>query len=240
LSAYLAVIPARKGSKGIPNKNRQVIGGKPMVQFTIEAAAAARSLDRRVVSSDDEEILRLARAAGIDAIERPARLATDDASTADVIAHVLDGEQKHKGALPSHVVLLQPTSPFRTASDIDAAIAAFEKSGRESLVSACPVSQHPAECVTVEKDGSLKLVSVPRVSSAAGRQSYAPCFFIDGAIYVATVEFFRRTGSLFGPMSHLFVLPRSHSLDIDEPFELGVARALHRYAETEDPNLFSR
>lgn len=238
--AYLGLVPARKGSKGIAAKNLQALGGKPLVQHTLEAALGAQRLTRCVLSSDDETVLGIgARLGRLVLLRRPPHLATDEATTVDVIRHALDWERETNGIAPRNVVLLQPTSPFRTAADVDAAIAAFEAGGRESLMSVCAVSQHPAECVTVGDDGTLRMLSVPRVSDQAGRQSYSKFFFIDGAIYICATDKFLRSGVLFDQGTQLFVLPKSHSIDIDDVFELSVARAMHLYAQSQDPALFT-
>ena len=229
---YLAIIPARKGSKGIPGKNMQPIAGKPMVQYTLEAAAQSRKIDQIIVSSDDESILQLAETLGIGLPQRrPDELATDTARTPDVIRYVLEEYHVQYGAYPEHVMVLQPTSPFRTAEDIDAALHTYEASGKSSLITVCDVSQHPSECISLDAAGRLEL-SLPEDSG--GRQDYKRYYFIDGALYVSRTERFLRAGIMFDTESAIHVLPKSHAIDVDDWFDLAVARALAAYAKQDN------
>jgi len=227
----LGIVPARKGSKGIPGKNLQDLGGRPLVQHTLDAARATKGLTWTLVTSDDPAVLGLADAAGLNALERPAGLATDDTSMTDVVSHALSWAENNLGTVDD-LVLLQPTSPFRTAADVDQALAAYTASARESLVSVCVVTQHPAECLLLDDRGQPHPVEIPRGGTGHGRQIYPPCYFIDGGIYITSVERFRRTGNFADETSALHEIPRSHGLDIDHPFDLAVARALTAYAKT--------
>lgn len=114
----LGLIPARGGSKRVPGKNMRMLGGKPLIAWTIEAAICAGSLDRVVVSSEDEDILVTAQEWGAEIIDRPAWLASSAASSYDVVRHAIKALDLSAGDI---IALLQPTSPFRTAGDIDAA-----------------------------------------------------------------------------------------------------------------------
>ena len=123
---YFAVIPARTGSKGIPGKNMQLIGGKPMIEFTMEAALASSELGSTIVSTDASDVTELAIEKGVNTpFTRPHKLSTDDARTSDVLMHALEWYNSHNGQYPINIVLLQPTSPFRTAYDIDEAVKMF-------------------------------------------------------------------------------------------------------------------
>jgi CMP-N-acetylneuraminic acid synthetase len=227
----LGIVPARKGSKGIPGKNVQDLGGRPLVQHTLEAARAAKGLAWTLVTSDDPAVLELAEAAGLSALERPDSLASDDASMSDVVSHALLWAEQNLGAVDD-LVLLQPTSPFRTAVDVDNALAAYSASARESLISVCVVTQHPMECLLLDERGHAHPIETSAGVSGSGRQGYPRCYFIDGGIYITSVERFRRTGSFSDEASALHEIPRSHGLDIDHPFDLAVARALAAYSKT--------
>ena len=221
----LGIVPARQGSKGIPSKNLQDLGGKPLLQHTLDAALGAARISDTIVTSDDPEVLALALRAGARALERPAELATDSASMGSVVGHALDWTELHSGTV-GVFVLLQPTSPFRTATDIDAALAAYDTCGCETLVSVCPVTQHPSDCVLLDDAQRTRMVEVPRMVQGHGRQAYSPCYFIDGGIYISSTAYFRRTGNFRDDASAVHVIPRSHGIDIDHPFDLAVARAL--------------
>ena len=126
---YFAVIPARAGSKRIPNKHMQLIGEKTMIQFTIEAALESTELGSTIISSDASDIIKLAVEMGANApFTRPHNLSTDNAMTTAVLKHALDWYKSHNDQYPNNIVLLQPTSPFRTANDIDQAIKLFRDS----------------------------------------------------------------------------------------------------------------
>ena len=227
----LGIVPARAGSKGIPGKNLQDLGGRPLVQHTLDAAKGARSLTWTLVSSDNSSVLQLAKAAGLHALERPDNLATDDATMSEVVLHALSWAEKQFGAVDD-LVLLQPTSPFRTSEDIDNAWAAYAEGAHESLISVCSVTQHPAECLLLDAKGHPHPVKLPAHGSGDGRHTYPQCYFIDGAIYITSVERFRRTGNFTDEDSALHEIPRSHGLDIDHPFDLALARAIMAYAKT--------
>jgi CMP-N,N'-diacetyllegionaminic acid synthase len=224
-SRYLGLIPARGGSKGIPRKNLAPLGDRPLVQYTIEAARDSRRLDRVVLSSDDAEIIALARSLGVEApFTRPAELATDAARSVDVVLHALDWLAHQEAYVPDAVVLLQPTCPFRDGHDVDAAIAAYETAGGETLLSVSPVLQHPCEMVRV-RDGRPE-PAVPHPAPGAGRHALPAFYFIDGAIYIATPGFLRGRRQFHDDTSAVHVIERSHGFDIDDPEQLELARAL--------------
>jgi CMP-N,N'-diacetyllegionaminic acid synthase len=227
----LGIVPARKGSKGIPGKNMQDLGGHPLIQHTLDAARDAKGLTWTVVTSDDTAVLRLAKTAGLNAVERPDSLATDDASMSDVVSHALSWAEQELGAVDD-LVLLQPTSPFRTAADVDNALGAYSAGTSESLISVCAVTQHPMECLLLDDRGRAHPVEISPGVTGSGRQRYPRCYFIDGGIYITSVERFRRTASFSDEASALHEIPRSHGLDIDHPFDLAVARALAAYSKT--------
>src|SRR3990170_965342 len=123
MSTVLAVIPARGGSKSIPRKNIKPLGGKPLIGWTIDAALQSRMLSRVIVSTDDAEIAQAARECGAETpFLRPPELAQDDSSSISVVLHALQWLEEQEHFSPDYVLLLQPTSPFRNAHDIRAAI----------------------------------------------------------------------------------------------------------------------
>jgi CMP-N,N'-diacetyllegionaminic acid synthase len=220
----LAVIPARGGSKGLPGKNIRPVDGRPLLAWTIEAAQRARTVDRVVLSSDDAAIMSVARSLGCDVpFRRPNDLATDVATSVDVVLHALD-------ELPEFdtVLLLQPTSPLRLAADIDAAYERFETSGAETCVSVAPVEQHPFWMYFVGENHALNpVLSTPDVVTR--RQELPPVFALNGAIYIADVAALRRSRSFITSHTVAYVMPLARSLDIDtaadfEQFRSAVAK----------------
>ena len=225
--AILAFIPARGGSKGIPGKNLAPLAGRPLIDHTVEAArASAHGLDL-FVSSDDQAILDHCRTLGLDvSYVRPARLATDEAPMADALIHALDHLEARRGAAPEHVLLLQPTSPLRTAQDIDGAIDAYLASGADTLASVHEMAEHPYECLVQTGDGWSFLRKPDR--AVHRRQDYGERFhFVNGAIYLCRTEVFRRERAFLREGSTaLYVMPRERGLDIDTPEQLELARML--------------
>lgn len=217
---YLGIVPARAGSKGLPGKNMLDLGGRPLLQHTLEAATGSTRLDRILVTSDDEAALVLSEELGVPSVRRPAELATDDAPVLGAVLHAVDSI----GAGVENVVLLQPTSPLRDARDVDAAVDAFESSGRATLVSVDPVSQHPCEVVRVVEGRLVRAVEWPE--GATGRQALPEFFYVNGAIYIARVDRLRATGAFQDEDSAVYVMEPSHSVDVDDAFDLDVARGL--------------
>lgn len=222
---YLGLVPARRGSKGVERKNLADLGGRPLLAWTLEAARDSTRLDSILLSTDDEDAIELAGELGVEApFVRPAELAADETPMLDVVLHAVDWLEQERGSVTGTVVLLQPTSPFRDAADIDAAVAAFEKAGRDTLVSVAPVAQHPCDCIRVE-DGRLRHAVEPPAPGAR-RQDMPEFLYLNGAIYVARVAALRARGRFVGEDSALHLMERGHSLDIDDEFELELARGL--------------
>ncbi len=214
----LILIPARGGSKGIPRKNIALIGGIPMVSFTIKAAIEAALPGRICLSTDDEEIRSLGLKFSIEApFIRPHVLAQDDSSTISVIQHALDWYDINSDFHPTAVVLLQPTSPFRSVSSITAAYRMFQDTGANSLISVNVVSEHPCEYI-MRTDTGFRFVLEP--PEKCGRQNFPEVFFINGAICIVKVSFLKNNGILFDKNSQLYEIPQHESLDIDTPMDL--------------------
>ncbi len=225
----LAVIPARAGSKGLARKNLAQLAGKPLIQHTLEAALAAPAVTRVVVTSDDPEIIEVAR--GVSGIEapfvRPSELATDGAAAVDVYLHAVDWLGEHEGIAPESFCALLPTSPLRLPADIDAAIALFQDTDADVVVSvqeAKPLAWHQAI------DSGQRLHPMTQVvgeAAIANRQDMGPRpVVLNGSIYVLRVEPLRRTRTYFGPRSYGYVMPASRSIDIDSADDLRLAAAL--------------
>ncbi|MEO1750163.1 acylneuraminate cytidylyltransferase family protein [Thiofaba sp. EF100] len=217
----LALIPARGGSKGLPGKNILPLAGKPLIQWSIEAAHGSRFMTRVVVSSDDPAILAVARAAGAETpFVRPAELAQDDTPSMDVVLHALD-------QLPpvDWVVLLQPTSPLRSAEDIDQAIARCLETGAPACVS---VSESPAlPWWMFRVDATGRLVPFLDAAQRPQRRQEAPTLYtLNGAVYVARVEWLRKTRSFLSEETVAHVMPAERSVDIDTALDFRLAECL--------------
>lgn len=211
----LAVIPARGGSKGVPGKNIRVLGGKPLIAHTIESALESRRVTRAVVSTDDEAIAAVARAQGADVpFMRPTELATDTALAIPVIQHALQATEILDGTTYDAVVMLQPTTPFRTAADLDAALELLETSGADSVISVIDVEgHHPARMKYLDGD---RLIDPPFCEAVENqpRQELRPMFLRNGAIYASRRDVLL-AGSFKGRDCRGYVMPHSRSVNID-------------------------
>jgi N-acylneuraminate cytidylyltransferase len=218
--SVLALIPARGGSKGLPGKNTMPLGGRPLIQWTIEAARGSRFVDRVVLSSDDETIIGIAARCGCEVpFRRPAALASDTAAMIDVALHALE-------AVPGHgvLVLLQPTSPLRTSADIDAACELFAGSGAPSCVSVSPAEQSPYWMYGLGVRGELLPILEPP-EGVARRQDLPPVYVLNGAIYVADVAALKRSRSFVTRGTVGYTMPAERSIDIDTAADFEAARA---------------
>ena len=212
----LAIIPARAGSKGIPGKNLVDFCGKPLIQYTIEAALSCSLADDVILSTDSLEIKDAALKAGLNTeYLRPEHLATDRSSMVDVVLDCLDWYLNNVNGGVENILLLQPTSPLRTAYDIDAALNLYLESRAHSLISVNKVAHHPYECLKGKSTDWVYLAK-PNVN-ATRRQDYDDNFyFINGAIYISSVAHLRKSKNFIDEKkSVLYVMSQEKGLDID-------------------------
>lgn len=223
----LGVIPARGGSKRLPRKNILPLAGKPLIQWTLDAARLSGCCSRIAVSSDDAEILALAQACpDIDSIERPADLASDTATSAAVVLHVLQ-HYAAQGEQFDAIMLLQPTSPLRTSDDIRAAVALFSESGAASVISVSPVEHSPLWTITLSKDGSLDALIDRIVTLPSTRSQDLPAHYrLNGALYLTKAETFLISSSFFNKPSRAYVMSTERSVDIDTQIEFALCNTL--------------
>jgi CMP-N,N'-diacetyllegionaminic acid synthase len=218
----IGIIPARAGSKGVPRKNVRPVGGKPLIARTWEAALSSGALTRLIVSTDDPEVVTLARAAGIDVpFVRPAALASDTASAVDVAEHALAWLADEQGYRPDVVAWLQPTSPLRATEDIVGALDQMATRGASAVVTVCEADHHPLWALRMTDDGVVTPWSGAEVPGR--RQELPTAYRCNGALYLVRRELLlaRRT---FEPDPTLgYVMPIERSLDVDTPWDLYVA-----------------
>lgn len=222
----IAIIPARGGSKGIPRKNILSIAGKPLIVWTIEAAKGCPYITQVVVTSDDEEILSVARAYGADTIMRPAELASDTASAKPVLAHALSHLKEAQGTLPRFVVYLQPTSPLRTASHLTSA---FEKlladSSADALISVREIDNTVLKASLTDESGYLIPSSRPEFANM-NRQILPKLYKPNGAIYIMKTEGLIENPRFDGEHTLPFVMSEEESTDIDAPSDIPPVEAI--------------
>lgn len=224
----LFLIPARAGSKGVPGKNIRLLGGKPLIVHSIRAAlAAAGGNDEVVVSTDSEEIARIAREAGASVpFIRPGELATDTASSRDVIIHAADVIGREKGVDIDTVVLLQPTSPFRNPDDIHKATDLFREARPDMVVSVREAATNPYyNAYEAAPDGTLHL---SKGDGRFTRRQDAPGVWeFDGSIYVINVDSLRAYPSLAAmPRILPIVNSAKYNIDIDTELDFRLAELI--------------
>jgi CMP-N,N'-diacetyllegionaminic acid synthase len=216
----LAVIPARGGSKGIPRKNLYPIGGKPLIAYTLEAVQASKLITWSVVSTDDDEIASVSRSLGGNVpFIRPPALATDEATQLDVVLHAI-AEVETAGEQPVDVVvLLQPTTPLRTAGDIDSALQLLTDTDSDSVVSMHRVEQgHPYYMYTLEDN--LPQPLLPESQTFTRRQQFPAVYLRNGGIYATKRDVLVNQHSFYGKKSHAYVMPAERSTNIDAMMDI--------------------
>ncbi len=217
-----ALITGRGGSKRVPRKNVMPVGGKPLIAWTADAALRATTVQRTILSSDDSEIIAAARAAGVEVpFIRPADLASDAATHADVLEHALSWLEQND-ALPDYLLLLQPTCPLREAADIDAIVNLALTQRVESAVSVTPTVEHPWLQYRLGDTGRLEALA-PRPKAFVRSQDFPPTYVLNGALYLFTPAFFRREHAIVTEQTLAYVMPRERSLDVDTAEQLQLA-----------------
>lgn len=216
----LAVIAARGGSKRLRRKNVLEAGGKPMVAWSIVAGQGSRYIDRLILSSDDDEIIDVARQWKCDVpYRRPDGLAGDTARIEDALIHALD----HIEDDYDYLVLLQATSPLRTSADIDACLELCVEAGAPAAITVSEPGKSPYWMFRLDSSGHLQpLIDGDDVP----RQNPPITYVINGAVYVARVPWFREHTKFFTPETLAHVMPPERSLDVDSEIDLLTARAI--------------
>ncbi|SES96042.1 N-acylneuraminate cytidylyltransferase [Methanococcoides vulcani] len=219
----IAIIPARGGSKGIPRKNVRLLAEKPLIAHSIEAALNSKYVEQVLVSTEDQEIVDVSREYGADIIKRPEELAQDSSPTIDTIFHVINSLEIQNNSVDV-VALLQPTSPLRTADDIDDAIELFLKSECESLISVCEAG-HPPFWHSKIEEGYLKPIFDEKYLNMR-RQDLPKTYLPNGAIYLSTPKNLKKYRSFYCPKTIPYIMPIQRSIDIDTEIDFITAEIL--------------
>ena len=224
MTRVLGLVPARAGSKGVPGKNTRLLGGRPLLAYTAEAARAATRLDRVVLSTEDPAIARLGEELGLDvAFVRPAALAGDATPMLDVLQHALaelDGDRPYDA-----VCLLQPTSPFRPAGLVDRCVERFEATGADAVVTMVPVpaEHNPHWVYEPGTDGRLRLAT-GEAEPVTRRQDLPPAYHRDGSVYVFAAAGVR-AGHPYGDHVEAVLGDAADVVNIDTPEDWARAEA---------------
>ncbi len=206
----LAVIPARGGSKGVPRKNIRMLAGKPLIAWTIDAAMRSGVVDQLVVSTDDKEIGQIALAWGAEVPGlRPAALALDETGSMDVVLHVAKQIDVFDWLL-----LLQPTSPLRSADDIRGIMTFALERRAPSVVSVCESSSSPVWMYNLDEHARLSSI-LPNGDHAYRRQNLSPAYQLNGALYLMRREWLLTNNSFVGDDTLGYLMPPERSADIN-------------------------
>lgn len=211
----LAIIPARGGSKGLPRKNIRLAGGKPLIAWMIEAAKKSKYIDRLILSSDDDQIIDVARTYKCEVpFVRPLSLAQDKSLTSDAIVHALN---KIPGY--DYVMVLQPTSPLTETSDIDGCIEFCINSKAKSTVSVTEPNKSPYWMFNLDEEKKL----VPLLGKKyfnMRRQDLPIIYMPTGAVYIAEIDWFLKKRSFYSNSTTGYIISKERSLDIDSELDL--------------------
>jgi CMP-N,N'-diacetyllegionaminic acid synthase len=221
----LALILARGGSKRVPGKNLRTLGTKPLIVWSIDSAAGIAEIISTLVSTDDARIAEVARSAGaLVPWLRPAELATDSASSLDASIHALDWYETHVGTVDG-LLLLQPTSPFRSRQSVQRGIELFRANNLRPVVGVSPAHSHPQWCFKI-LDGKLR----PYVDGGGLKvrsQDLPPAYVLNGAFYLIAPSDLRQARSFFNnDMVPLLMLEPDESMDIDTEWDWKIAQSL--------------
>lgn len=217
MSRVLALVPARGGSKGIQDKNIRPLAGRTLLDYAARAAAASGVIDRIILSTDSERIAVEGRRAGLEVpFVRPAELAQDDTPMLPVIEHALDFV-KQEGWDAEILVLLQPTSPLRTATHIRDVVGALRASQADSVVTVVEVPRHLSPDYVMRVDERRLVPFLPEGARITRRQDARQAYVRDGTVYACWVKTVHQTRSIYGHSCRPWILPHGESITIDTP-----------------------
>jgi CMP-N,N'-diacetyllegionaminic acid synthase len=222
----LAIVPARKGSKRLPDKNILDLAGKPLIAWTIEAALGSVYIDHTIVSTDSDDIARISIEYGAEVpFLRPVYLANDTASSTDVILHAINYYESN-GISFDIIVLLQPTSPLRSNCDIDKAIEEITKKNN-AIISVCETDHPPLWANTLPGDLSMKNFIHPDIKDLRS-QDFPKYYRINGAIYISYINYFKLNNGFLGDATKAFIMENQKSVDIDSILDFHLCSILLR------------
>ncbi|WP_352418296.1 acylneuraminate cytidylyltransferase family protein [Proteiniborus sp.] len=218
---FLAIIPARSGSKGLKDKNIKNLNGKPMIAYTIEAAKECNIFEEIIVSTDSLKYAEISNKYGASVpFLRPEYLSTDTATTNDVIECTIKELQKI-GKEFDYFILLQPTSPLRTSEDILGAVKLLHKKNANCVVSVCEAEHSPLYMNTLDESLSMDVFLPKDIKTR--RQEFPTYYRLNGAIYISKVDYFLKYNNFYGEKSYAYIMDKIRSIDIDDEFDFIMA-----------------
>lgn len=223
---HIAVITARGGSKGLPDKNIKELLGKPLLAYSIEAAVESGIFDTVHVSTDSEKYAQIAREYGADVpFLRDEATSSDTAGSWDVVREVLL-KYSARGIEFDTAALLQPTSPLRTAQDIKEGYALFDEKKADSVIAVCEMEHSPLWSNTLPKDRCMS--EFQNKEAEAPRQQLAVYYRINGALYIARTDVVMKGADIYGQKSYALIMPQERSIDIDSELDFMIAQTILR------------
>ena len=224
----LAIIPARGGSKGLPNKNIKILNGKPLIAYAIESAKKSRYIDRIIVSTDDKQIAEISKEYGAEIpFIRPKELATDNAKAIDNYIFTIEELKKRENKIYEEFVVLQPTSPLRKTEDIDNAIELFKKKNADSVISYAEALHPPLWAKTIDKQLKIKNY-FSEEANYQNRQEIPVAFMPNGAIFVFKYLLLKEKHIYFSDKTYAYIMSQMNSIDIDNLIDFEFAEFLIR------------
>jgi len=227
---FLAIIPARGGSKGLPRKNIKELNGKPLIEWSIKTGLKSKYLDEVVVSTDDQEIADIAQQHGAKIpFLRPVYLANDTATSFDAIKHTIDFYKNTLNKEFDYIVLLEPTSPLRTIDDIDKAIEQLLESDASSIVGICKTEdQNPAFLVNKNAQGFIQGYE-NKDMKVLRRQDIQDVYFFEGTIYISATKTLLNTKTFYHKNTIGYEVPKYKSLEIDDMDDFIMVEAMMKH-----------
>jgi N-acylneuraminate cytidylyltransferase len=220
----LAIIPARAGSKRVPNKNKRVVAGKPLIQYSVDAATNSCYIDRVLISTDDPELVSQYGSEYAPFL-RPESVSGDRATLVEVIQHALNWLKENENQVFDLFVYLQPTSPLRTSQHLDEAFQLFQQKDARGVISVSPLG-HPIEWCNALPD-NLSMDAFLDREAVKRSQDYRPYYMLNGAIYILSVKDFLLEGQIFLKSgTYAYIMNKYHSVDIDDEDDLRLAELL--------------
>ncbi|MCC7573098.1 MAG: acylneuraminate cytidylyltransferase family protein [Candidatus Methanofastidiosum sp.] len=225
----IAIIPARGGSKGVPNKNIKLFCGVPLIVYTIRAAKLAESVSRIIVSTDSDQIAEIVRREGAEIpFMRPNHLASDTALALDTYIYTCERLMETEGIEIESFMVLQPTSPLRTQEDIDEAYKIFKQNDADSIISVSEALHPPAWFRYIDESGRLRAYDNLIKGDVKNRQDYLQAFIPNGAIFIFKYLFLKNTRSYYSNKTYPYIMPPERSIDIDNPIDFSFGEFLYK------------
>jgi len=219
----LAIIPARSGSKGVSKKNIRSIGGKPLIEYTINSAKKSKKINKIILTTDSKEIANFAKKKGIEVpFLRPKKFSKDDSSALDYVKHALKFLEQKQSYIPDIILILQPTSPIRKIGLIDKSISLLKKSKASCVLTVTEVKNHPYLSFWYPKKRFLKPLKSD-FKKFNRRQKFPTMYYPTGSVYAFWYKTIQKYDSFYGQKIKPIIIDQEDSIDIDSIFDFFMA-----------------